>query len=59
MSNLTNAEYFARRASFERLVSLRAVDSELADAHAHMAAQYEALAREFEGEPARIRTSIR
>lgn len=59
MSHLTNTQYFAQRARCERLISRSAADRELAEAHAHMAARYEDLAREFELEPPRLRAAIR
>ena len=47
MSDLTNAQYFAQRASEARQMSKLASDPRAAEAHAHMADQYEALAKDF------------
>lgn len=47
MSDLTNSEYFARRADEAWSMSKSATDPRAAKAHAAMAEQYESLASEF------------
>ena len=58
MPDLTNSEYFAMRAVEARSMADSADDRRSAQAHAELAARYQALAVEFQTERPRMRIVV-